>query len=408
MEDEETENICQEISIIKTKTTSANEEDNITFVYGKNWTNIYNFSGFRVVTWNWELLENCLLFVDERTLLLAQRVDRYWYSVIKESHRLRCKLFFEQSKVKTWANIHPNPLLELVFHKWKVEVQRQVTNLSHTSDDLESKVLASWHILAIRWEGFKENHDRQRREPFSDIDLWDTPLPDGPVGRPGASWRRMLACQPNSFPCLDHPPIDALDYGDPWRPLIHSWPLLTEFTGSDVGPWPAAQFDAMAPFLEAETMARNAARLLQGTGAGETAQLRASWGPVTVRAPAVERDWFMFRPGAPTARMVSTGARSEGLTLREGEDVVFSYLEGLAAGKMAYRVLDLASQMTWLVTYWQHGEYLAWRSTVLGPARGDGLGRKRKRGVQSSVRRGLRSRTIESDGGEFEDGDNSQ
>ncbi|CRK13599.1 hypothetical protein BN1723_010095 [Verticillium longisporum] len=234
------------------------EEDEVTTIHWKPWPDIHGFTGFKLVTLTWELLENILLFVDEKTLLLAQRVNKYWRSVIQGSPSLRCRLFFEPSRPRTWANIHPNPLLGLVFHNWRVEVQHQMTHLRHTSRQMRSKVLASWHIIAIRWEGFQENHDHKTRGltssrplPSQDaMDLWDPPWPDGPVGRKDASWRRMLACQP-----------------------VDSW------------------------------------------------------------------------------------------------------LEGLVAEKMTYRVLDLASQRTWAVTYWHHGEYLAWRSAPMGPAKGSGLGR---------------------------------
>ncbi|EGY23014.1 uncharacterized protein VDAG_04452 [Verticillium dahliae VdLs.17] len=359
------------------------EEDEVTTIHWKPWPDIHGFTGFKLVTLTWELLENILLFVDEKTLLLAQRVNKYWRSVIQGSPSLRCRLFFEPSRPRTWANIHPNPLLGLVFHNWRVEVQHQMTHLRHTSRQMRSKVLASWHIIAIRWEGFQENHDHKTRGltssrplPSQDtMDLWDPPWPDGPVGRKDASWRRMLACQPSSLPQLLHPHTEGLARNDPWKPLIRHWPLLTEFLGCDRGPWPAAQFTAMAPFLNAEYLAHNAARLLHGTDGRETVQLRLSWGPIEVRAPPVERDWFMFRPGAPAARMVSTGARSGGLVLHEGEDMVFSWLEGFVTEKMTYRVLDLASQMIWAVTYWQQGEYLVWRSAPMGPAKGTGLGR---------------------------------
>ncbi|KAM0332173.1 hypothetical protein ACHAQA_002448 [Verticillium albo-atrum] len=357
------------------------------------------YVGYNEVMFTTELLELILSFVDEGTLLLAQRVCGYWHNLITSSHMLQCKLFFKQPALRTWTNLTPNPFLGLVFYKWRVNIENQTTTLEHRSKEYESKVLASWHVLAIRWEGYKEHHSRQAYEGLPDVDTWSSPLADGPICHPRASWRRMFACQPASGSPLDHPSIDTLEPDDPWMPLIQPWPVLTDFAGADAGPWPIAYFKAMLPFLNAESMALNAARMLYGTSERATAQMRVSWGPLTVTTPTpVDMDTFMFQPGGPTARMMSSNARARGVFLREGQDVVFSRVEGFSMGRSSHRVLDLASQMTWFVNYWPHADHLAWRATALGPAKGAGLGRVRIENIPASPARDAHMWTLSSDG----------
>ena len=59
-----------------------------------------------------ELLEAILLSADVRTILVSQRVCKYWYMLIYESPRLQRALFFEPD---TNAAFSQNSLLQEIF-----------------------------------------------------------------------------------------------------------------------------------------------------------------------------------------------------------------------------------------------------------------------------------------------------
>jgi hypothetical protein len=113
----------------------------------------------------YELLEFILSHLDMQTLLVAaQRVCKQWRNLITVSHVLQRQLFFEPCRTSKDGRLN-NPLLELCFPVMTMP-ERYLTSIS------QEQVL----------EG-RRRSGRHRQGHHA-------------ITRRGASWRRMLLCQP--------------------------------------------------------------------------------------------------------------------------------------------------------------------------------------------------------------------
>ena len=169
-----------------------------------------------------ELLESILASCgDMRAVLLAQRVSRFWRDVIRDSSLLQCMLFFEAvppfapdeglSPEELRAGFAINPLLRHHFPHWLQyhgHWPRRAGPPSSCVSEFGAVVFAppaggDEREVADAEEAtgddgryrFEEDSDDPRDRP--DRPLFPPARHDA-FTRAGASWRRMLVCQPAS------------------------------------------------------------------------------------------------------------------------------------------------------------------------------------------------------------------
>jgi hypothetical protein len=148
-----------------------------------------------------ELLENILMFLPMKDLLLAQRVSRNWKAVITKSISLQQRLFFVPRKADFCWELEVRS--EYPQMKWPKQVDREHKLPETLPDGIERMTLV--------------NHGQMNPLIFrtaGDINMWDyaydeggtilQPMPDlqHPSAQyPKASWRGMLISQPPTKTC---------------------------------------------------------------------------------------------------------------------------------------------------------------------------------------------------------------
>lgn len=120
------------------------------------------------VLYNPELLENIMIYLPERDLLVnAQRVNRLWRSIITTFSTLQQKLYFLPiPPTKDNAEGIVNPILLELFPPWFKGFERNTSRASINRDDFRN---LDWNSSIAKREAYR---------------------------RKDASWRHMLVIQP--------------------------------------------------------------------------------------------------------------------------------------------------------------------------------------------------------------------
>ncbi|KAK8135595.1 hypothetical protein PG984_003535 [Apiospora sp. TS-2023a] len=157
-----------------------------------------------------ELLEKILASCgDMRAVLLAQRVNLFWHDLIRDSSLLQCMLYFEAvppfapdeglSPEELWDTFSVNPLLCHYFPGW-LQQHKRPRHLYDFSAPPMCGVVSFAKDGCCREGDGNVSIDADEGEGSGMSVVPPFPLKHREAfTRAGASWRRMLVCQPASM-----------------------------------------------------------------------------------------------------------------------------------------------------------------------------------------------------------------